>query len=66
MSRRRAAPDAPTIPGTAVAPPRRAAEDVLTARPVPAVEGQIDLVEHWLDCGLLSDAQRAALGGDDP
>lgn len=61
MSRRGAPAGASTIPGTAVSLPRRSVENVLAARPVPAVEGQIDLVDHWLDCGLLDDEQRAAL-----
>ncbi|MFI6465706.1 hypothetical protein [Streptomyces sp. NPDC050538] len=61
MRRGRAAPGAPTIPGTAVTPPRRSLEDVAGARPVPAVEGQIDLVNYWHGCGLLDDEQRAAL-----
>lgn len=67
MSRRRCAgPVGDLIPGTAVAPPRRSPEQVLAARPVPAVDGQHDLVEHWHECGLLSDEQLAALGRETP
>ncbi|MFG2458121.1 hypothetical protein ACGFWE_13770 [Streptomyces sp. NPDC048523] len=66
MRRRSAAPGAPTIPGTAVTPPRRPLEDVAGARPVPAVEGQLDLVDFWQGCGLLDDDQREALEVEQP
>ncbi|WP_327725762.1 DNA cytosine methyltransferase [Streptomyces europaeiscabiei] len=46
MSRRRSTAVGATIPGTAVAPPRRTLDDVIVsaARPVPAVAGQRPLV----------------------
>ncbi|MEU9065858.1 hypothetical protein AB0D60_03040 [Streptomyces sp. NPDC048306] len=68
MSRRRATMDAPTIPGTAVTPPRRTADEILaaTARPVPPVPGQCDLVDHWRESGALDDDQVDALGGEQP
>lgn len=66
MRRGRAAPGAPTLPGTAVTPPRRSLEDVAAARPVPALEGQLDLVDFWHDCGLLDDEQREALEAEQP
>lgn len=66
MRRRRAAAGAPTIPGTAAAPRPRSLDETLaaTARPVPAVPDQGDLVDHWRDCGLLDDDQVDALGGE--
>ncbi|MGW2742338.1 hypothetical protein [Streptomyces sp. NPDC001450] len=66
MKRRSAAPGAPTIPGTAVAPRRRTLDETsaATARPVPRLPNQGDLVEHWHDCGLLDDDQVDALGGE--
>lgn len=69
MRRRRcAAAGAPTIPGTAVTPPRRTADEILaaTARPAPHVPGQGDLVDHWHECGLLDDDQVDTLGGEQP
>lgn len=68
MNRRGAAPGAPTIPGTAVTPPRRSCEQVAAAagRPVPNLPDQGDLVGHWRDCGLLDDEQVDALGGEQP
>ncbi|MET9816550.1 hypothetical protein [Streptomyces sp. NPDC006355] len=66
MRRRGAAPGAPTIPGTAVTPPRRTLDDAAAARPVPPVEGQLDLVDFWHGCGLLEDGQRAALEAEQP
>ncbi|MDV6290291.1 hypothetical protein R2F25_30240 [Streptomyces sp. UP1A-1] len=68
MKRRHAAPGAPTIPGTTPAPPRRTADEILaaTARPVPPVPGQGDLVDHWRESGALDDDQVDALGGEQP
>lgn len=68
MRRRRAAPGAPTIPGTAVKPRRPSADEITAAmsRPVPQVPDQGDLVDHWRDCGLLDDDQVDALGGEQP
>jgi hypothetical protein len=65
MSRRRAAPGAPTIPGTAVKPRCRTLDETAAAvaRPVPAVPDQGDLVDHWREAGLLDDEQAQALGG---
>jgi hypothetical protein len=57
VRRRSAAPGAPTIPGTAVTPPRRSLDDALASRPVPVIDGQADLFDHWHGCGLLSDEQ---------
>lgn len=68
MSRRRKStqPVGDTIPGTAVALPRPTLDQVCasTARPVPAVPDQGDLVEHWHDAGLLDDEEIAAFGGE--
>ena len=68
MTRRSATPGAPTIPGTAVAPRRRTLDETLaaTARPVPPVPDQGDLVDHWREIGLLDDDQVDALGGEQP
>lgn len=65
---RRAAASDPTIPGTAVALPRRTADEILaaTARSVPPVPGQGDLVDHWRESGALDDDQVDALGGEQP
>lgn len=62
---RRSAPAGDTIPGTAVSLPRKSAGCVLaeSSRPVPPVPDQGDLVEHWHECGLLTDEQRAELDG---
>lgn len=62
---RRPAPGADVIPGTAVSLPRRSLDCVLAAstRRVPAVLDQGDLVDHWHECGLLSDEQRDELDG---
>jgi hypothetical protein len=66
MKRRRAAPGAPTIPGTAVKPRRRTTDEIIaaTSHPVPPVADQGDLVEHWRDAGLLDDNAVDALGGE--
>lgn len=68
MRRRIAAPGAPTIPGTAVRPRRRTADEIIaaTSRPVPPVPDQGDLVEHWHEVGLLDDDEVDALGGEQP
>jgi hypothetical protein len=68
MRRSRAGHGAPTIPGTALAPRRRTADEITSAmaRPVPPVPDQGDLVEHWHDCGLLDDDAVDALGGEQP
>lgn len=68
MTRRAAAPGAPTIPGTAVKPRRRTSDEITAAmtRPVPPVPDQGDLVDHWRECGLLDDDQVDALGGEQP
>jgi hypothetical protein len=66
VRRRSAAAGAPTIPGTAVKPRRRTADEIIaaTSRPVPPVPDQGDLVEHWLEVGLLDDDEADALGGE--
>lgn len=66
MKRRRAAVGAPMIPGTAVKPRRRTADEIIaaTSRPVPPVPDQGDLVEHWRESGLLDDDEVEALGGE--
>ena len=68
MTRRRAAAGAPTIPGTAVTPPRPSLDDTARSitRPAPQVPDQGDLVEHWKSCGLLDDDQVDSLGGEQP
>jgi hypothetical protein len=68
MRRRCAAPGAPTIPGTAVKPRRRTADEIIaaTSRPVPPVRDQGDLVDHWREVGLLDDDEVDALGGEQP
>ncbi|MDX3753700.1 hypothetical protein [Streptomyces sp. AK08-02] len=68
MRRSSVAPGAPTIPGTAVKPRRRSADEIITAtsRPVQPVPNQGDLVEHWRGCGLLDDDEVDALGGEQP
>jgi hypothetical protein len=68
VRRRIAARGAPTIPGTAVTPRRRTADEIIaaTSRPVPPVPDQGDLVDHWHECGLLDDDQVDALGGEQP
>lgn len=64
--RRRAAPGAPTIPGTAVKPRRRTTDEIIaaTSRPVPPIPDQGDLVEHWHEAGLLDDDEVDTLGGE--
>lgn len=54
------------LPGTAVSLPRRGCDSVIaaTARPVPQVPDQGDLVEHWHEQGLLDEQQRIELGGE--
>lgn len=68
MRRRGAAHGASTLPGTAVPPRRRSAEEIAaaTARPTPRIPNQGDLVKHWHDCGLLDDDQVDTLGGEQP
>ncbi|MEV8124074.1 DNA cytosine methyltransferase [Streptomyces sp. NPDC085944] len=72
MSRRRAVEGAPTIPGTAVTPPRRTADEILaaTARPVPPVPGQQPLFADGPTIGSLctgygglDDAVQQVFGG---
>ncbi|MFE5658334.1 hypothetical protein ACFQ9H_19355 [Streptomyces sp. NPDC056517] len=57
---------APTLPGTAVAPPRRSCDSVFAAvsRLAPQIPDQGCLVEHWHEQGLLDERQRAELGGE--
>lgn len=68
MRRRRSIAVGATLPGTAVAPRRRTADEIIaaTSRPVPPVPDQGDLVEHWHACGLLDDDAVDALGGEQP
>lgn len=68
MRRSSAAPGAPTIPGTAVKPRRRTADEITAAlsRSVPQVPDQGDLVDHWHEVGLLNDGEVNALGGEQP
>ncbi|MFJ7067529.1 hypothetical protein [Streptomyces sp. NPDC101115] len=46
--------------------PRRSCDSVLaaTARAVPQVPDQGDLVEHWHEQGLLGEQERTELGGE--
>ncbi|WP_406459761.1 hypothetical protein OH768_33825 [Streptomyces sp. NBC_01622] len=68
MRRRRSTAVGAPLPGTAVAPRRRTADEIAaaTSRPVPPVPDQGDLVEHWRECGLLDDDAVVALGGEQP
>ncbi|NJP71926.1 hypothetical protein [Streptomyces sp. C1-2] len=58
--------DAAPIPGTAVAPRRPTLDEVIaaTARPVPPVPGQCDLVDYWRESGVIDDDHAVALGGE--
>ncbi|MCX4705682.1 hypothetical protein [Streptomyces sp. NBC_01373] len=68
MNRRRGkrAPVGDMIPGTAVKLPRRSTDQIIaaTSRPVTPVPDQGDLVDHWHECGLLDDEQRAEFDGE--
>lgn len=61
-------PEGTPLPGTAASPQRPTLDEVIaaTARPVPPVPGQCDLVDYWRESGVIDNDHAAALGGEQP